>query len=174
MTARDQVERFIAERTPKPKRVRSRPVKRDAVIGALIAKIPGEGASFTRAQRVNWLRMIAMAFDGAFGVEMAIAIDAEPVITISGGPLEMPNPLPPAAPQPIIAQAEPDEMRYFVDPAGIARMEPGGKRIRPMDIPADAELEDEREGDDSLDTIKWADGPWPPGAYPNPITIVKA
>lgn len=159
----------------KPKRVRNPAIKRDPVIGALIAKIPADGASFTRAQRVNWLRMVAMAFDGAFGVEMPIAIDAAPVVTHSQEPIEMPNVLLPAAPpQPISAPADPDEIRYYVDKAGLARMEPGGKRIRPMDIPAGAELEDERDGDDSLDTIKWADGPWPPGAYPNPITIVKA
>ncbi|MGY4295381.1 hypothetical protein ACVWXN_003476 [Bradyrhizobium sp. i1.4.4] len=61
-----------------------------------------------------------------------------------------------------------------MDVEGFARMEPGNKRIRPVDIPANAILEDEREGDDSLDTIKWADGQWPPAAYTSPITIVKA
>lgn len=174
MTAREHVERFIAERTPKPKRVRPRPVKRDAVIGALIAKIPGEGASFTRTQRINWLRMIAMAFDGAFGVELPIGIEAAGALTVLQEAIDLPNPIQPTPPRAISAPAEPDEIRYYVDQAGFARMEPGGKKIRPVDIPAGAELEDEREGDDSLDTIKWADGPWPPGAYPNPITIVKA
>ncbi len=150
-------------------------VKRDPVIGALIAKVPAEGAAFTRAQRVNWLRMMAMAFDGAFGVQAPIGVDVAAEASMSGGPIEMPNILPPAAPpQPIFASAEADEIRYFVDFDGFARMEPGGGRIRPVDVPAGAELEDEREGDDSLDTIKWADGQWPPGAYPNPITIVKA
>ncbi|MCK1501492.1 hypothetical protein [Bradyrhizobium sp. 188] len=159
----------------KRKRVRTPAVRRDPVLAALVAKIPGEGATFTRAQRVNLLRMFAMAFDGAFGVELPIGIDAALEVTHSGGPIEMPNILPPAAPpQPIFAPAEADEIRYFVDASGFARMEPGGGRIRPVDIPAGAELEDEREGDDSLDTINWADGKWPPGAYPNPITIVKA
>jgi hypothetical protein len=159
------------------RRVRVRPaaVRRDPVVAALIAKLPADGGRFSRAQRVNWLRMFAMALDGAFGVELPIGIDAAPDVTISGGIIDMPSILKPAAPPaPIAASAEPDEIRYFVDAEGFARVEPGRARIRPGDIPAGLVLEDERDGDDALDTIKWADGVWPPGAYPNPITIVKA
>ena len=164
----------MSETRQKPKRVRTPAVKRDPVIGALIAKIPGEGAAFSRAQRINFLRMFAMALDGAFGVEAPIAIDAAAVVTVPQEVLEMPNVLAPAAPKPIVAEAEPDEIRYYVDADGYARREPGNARIRPVDILAGAVLEDEREGEGELDTIKWADGAWPPGAYPNPITIVKA
>jgi hypothetical protein len=170
----DRLQQEIERRKPRPKRVRPAPVKRDPVITALIAKLPPEGARFDRPQRVNLLRMFAMAFDGAFGVQLPIAIDAAAELVITGGPIDMPSILAPSKPQPISAPAEEDEIRYFVDQDGFARKEPGGARIKPHEIPPGFSLEDEREGDGELDTIKWADGVWPPGAYPNPLTIVKA
>lgn len=156
----------------KPKRVRPPAVRRDPVIAALIAKLPPENGAFNRALRVNWLRQIAMAFDGAYGVQLQISID-DHAVTISGGPVDIPAILSPG-PAPIAAPAEPDEIRYFVDKEGFARKEPGNMRIKPPDVPPGETLEDEREGDDDLDTIKWADGQWPPAAYPHPLTIVKA
>ncbi len=165
------------EAPPAPARKRVRPpaVKRDPVIAALIAKLPAEGGQLNRAQRANWLRQVAMAFDGAYGVLPAIAIDASAETIISGGPAKVSSIQEPSAPPPpISAAAEPDEIRYYVDAEGFARKEPGRTRIRPVEIPNGCELEDERVDDDSLDTIKWADGVWPPGAYPRPITIVKA
>lgn len=152
----------------KRKRVRPAAVRRDPVIAALIAKLPAEGQAFERARRVNWLHQIAMAFDGAYGVQGSIPIDAERVPPVSGKDIvmELPNVLG-AKPAPIAAAAEPDEIRYFIDPEGFARMEPGNKRVRPVDVPNGAEIEDERDGDDSLDTIKWSDGQWPPAAYPD-------
>ena len=161
----------------KRKRVRAPAVKRDPVIAALIAKLPAESGQFTRAQRVNWLRQIAMAMDGAYGVQASIPIDsAAAELVMSGGLVEMPNPIAakPASPALIAAAAEPDEIRYYVDRDGFARKEPGNARIKPFEVPPGETLEDEREGDDELDTIKWADGQWPPGAYPHPLTIVKA
>lgn len=154
--------------TAKPKRIRLPAVKRDPVIGALIAKLPAENAAFTRAQRVNWLRMMAMAFDGAFGVQTPIAVDSAAEIAITGalGMNDVPAFLSPK-PAPIAAPADDDEVRYFVDKDGFARKEPGNVRVRPVDVPSGATIEDERDGDDSLDTIKWADGQWPPAAYPD-------
>jgi hypothetical protein len=156
---------------PKPKRVRPAAVKRDPVIAALIAKIPAEGSGFSRALRVNWLRQVAMAFDGAFGVEMQIFIDNDPPQLFSGalgGPTEMPAILKPnAAPAPIAGAAEPDEIRYFIDAQGMARVSPGNKRVRPVDVPSGTTFEDERVDDTDLDTIKWADGEWPPAVYPD-------
>lgn len=157
----------------KRKRVRPAAVKRDPVIAALIAKLPAEAATFTRAQRVNWLRQVAMAFDGAYGVELAISIDVDAGVTISGGPVEMPKLPLRTPPAPIAAAPEPDEIRYFIDAGGFARMDPGGKRVKPTDIPNGAEIEDEREGDDELDTIKWADGQWPPAAYPDRSFVIS-
>lgn len=158
----------------KRKRVRPAAVKRDPVIAALIAKLPPEGADFDRARRVNWLRQIAMAFDGAYGVQLEIFIDVDAPLVVSGKDLvtDLPNPLRPHAPgtaptTSLRLAAEPDEIRYFIDPEGFARMEPGNKRVRPVDVPNGAEIEDERDGDDSLDTIKWSDGQWPPAAYPD-------
>jgi hypothetical protein len=159
----------------KPKRVRPPAVKRDPVIAALIAKLPAERGSFNRAQRVNWLRQMAMAMDGAYGVELQILIDVDPPVIISGrdAVIDLPNPLPPR-PAPIAAPAEPDEIRYFIDKQGFARKEPGNVRIKPPDVPSSAILEDEREGEADLDTIKWADGQWPVEAWPHALTVVKA
>lgn len=160
---------------PEPrKRVRPPAVKRDPVISALIAKLPPEAGSFDRARRVNWLRQVAMAFDGAYGVQLAIAIDEHAGVTVSGkdAPLDIPLILP-RPPAPIAAPADEDEIRYFIDEQGFARMDPGGKRVKPTDIPSGSDIEDERDGDDSLDTIKWADGQWPPAAYPDRSFVIS-
>jgi len=160
----------------KRKRVRTPAVKRDPVIAALIAKLPGEAATFTREQRINWLRQMAMAMDGAYGVDAAIAIDDAPGLTISAIParaVSMTHPT--APPQPVTAPADSDEIRFYVDASGYARQDPGGKRIDPFDIPDGSELEDEREGDDALDTINWKAGQFPPAAYPDrQFVILKA
>lgn len=160
----------------KPKRVRPPAVRRDPVIAALIAKIPPEGQPFDRARRVNWLRQFAMALDGAFGVQPQIFIDVDPPVLFSGGPIDLPSVLKPSsAPAPIAAPAEDDEIRYFIDASGMARVSPGNKRIRPVDVPNGATIEDERGDDTDLDTIKWADGSWPPAAYPDrSFVFVKA
>lgn len=162
----------------KSKRVRPRPVRRDPVIAALIAKLPAEGGRFDRAMRINWLRMIAMAFDGAFGVEPPFSIDTAALVRAvypSGGSMSETPSSPAAPPAPITAPAEPDEIRYYVDANGFARVEPGNQRIKPFDVPVGSTLEDEREGEGELDTIKWADGPWPPEAYAgHSLIIVKA
>lgn len=150
------------------KRVRPPAVRRDPVIVALIAKLPAENASYSRAQRVNWLRQMAMAMDGAYGVEPPIAIDSAADAPSTGAVSmnEIPSFIPPK-PVPIAAAADADEIRYFVDRDGFARKEPGNVRVRPVDVPSGATIEDERDGDDALDTIKWADGSWPPAAYPD-------
>lgn len=160
---------------PKPKRVRTAPVKRDPVIAALIAKLPAENGRMNRAQRVNWLRQTAMAMDGAYGIELPIAIDSAAETNSSGGAVtDLPNILAAKPPAPIAAAAETDEVRYFVDERGFARKEPGNVRIRPPDVPSNVLLEDEREGEGDLDTIKWADGEWPVAAWPHALTVVKA
>jgi len=175
MNRLEQQSRQVTQRLP-GKRIRPPAVKRDPVIAALIAKLPPDGGRFDRNLRVNWLRQVAMAFDGAYGVQHPIPIDAARELTITGREgaiVDIPNILT-SKPTPIAAAAEPDEIRYFVDKEGFARKEPGNVRIRPFDVPPGETLEDEREGDDELDSIKWADGNWPPAAYPHPLTIAKA
>lgn len=154
----------------KPKRVRPPAVRRDPVIAALISKLPAEGTTFSRAQRVNWLRQIAMAFDGAYGVEALIAVDQNNPARKDPPLMELPNPIA-ARPAPIAPASEP---RYFIDQEGYARKSPGNVRIKPHEVPDGALLEDERDGEGELDTIKWADGPWPVAAWPRPLTVVKA
>lgn len=156
----------------KPKRVRLPAVRRDPVIAALIAKLPAEGAEFNRALRVNWLRQIAMAFDGAYGVQLQIFIDVDPPHIVPGRDtvMDLPNPIA-ARPAPI---AGPAELRYFIDSEGFARKSPGNVRIKPFEVPPEAVLEDEREGEGDLDTIKWSDGQWPVAAWPHPLTVIKA
>jgi hypothetical protein len=152
------------------KRIRPPAVKRDPVIAALIAKLPAEAAEFSRALRVNWLRQVAMAFDGAYGVQAPITVDQNIPLQKDPPLMDLPNPIA-ARPAPI---AGPAEVRYFIDADGFARKDPGGVRIKPHEVPDGAILEDEREGEGELDTIKWADGPWPVAAWPHPLTIIKA
>lgn len=158
--------------TPKRTRVRTPAVRRDPVIAALIAKLPAEAATFTRAQRVNWLRLMSMAMDGAFGVEPTIRIDetARPTLEQHQATAEANRQMaydqsrPPAAP--IVAPPGSVETRYFIDENGMARKEPGNVRVDPFDIPDGSDLEDERTDDEALDTIKWKSGQFPPAAYP--------
>lgn len=153
-------------------RVRTPAVKRDPVIAALIAKLPAENAPFTRAQRVNWLRLMSMAMDGAFGVEPAIGIEQvyRPTIeqhqATSEAQRQMAYDQMRAPPAPIVAPPGSVETRYYIGKDGMARMEPGNVRVNPFDIPDGSDLEDERDGDDALDTIKWKSGQFPPAAYP--------
>lgn len=52
--------------------------KRNPLIAALLEQLPPDG-SWPRGARVNWLRMMVMAMNQAYGEAAEIAIDAPPV-----------------------------------------------------------------------------------------------
>jgi len=135
----------------------------DPLLAAVISKLPAPGTSWPAEQRVAWLKMMAMAFDLAYGVveEMPAFLgedrstSARPVPSEGSGE---PKPLP-------VTGTEPD--RFYVDAKGHARKDPGRIPITVNDVPTGEVIWDERPlGKRDLDTIVWADGEWPPGSLP--------
>lgn len=128
--------------------------KPNSLVAAVLKEVPGQGS--TREARMNWLRMIAMAIDTAYGVD--------------GAPLELPNflaaaeaapapapaapPAPPQKPQ-LVRTVEPP--RFFIDHAGHARHAPSMEPINPEAI-GDEPLFDDRGEFGDLGSILWADG----------------
>lgn len=127
------------------------------LIAAVLKEIPGAGS--TRAQRISWLRMIAMSMDTVYGAA-------------DGGPIELPDflgvRLPdnpsisltaktdiPLAPKPAVRLVEPP--RFFIDHAGHARQAPSMEPINPEQLGGDTIFDDRGEFGD-LGSILWADG----------------
>lgn len=146
---------------------------RDAVIGALIGKLPIPGATWDRQARVAWLRQMAMAFDSAFGPERTIAIDEiiRPIGEYTGDAALL---LADAGAASIVdwnkakAEAAPSKPalsivpktkppRFFIDVHGFARKDPSGDQILPHEIGGDTLFDDRGEFGD-LGSIVWADG----------------
>lgn len=127
------------------------------MIAAVLKEIPGPES--TRAQRVAWLRMVAMSMDTIYGAA-------------DGGPIELPDflgvPLPhnpsialpaqaaaPAPPKPAVRLVEPP--RFFIDRDGFARQAPSMEPITAGQLGGDTIFDDRGEFGD-LGSIVWADG----------------
>ena len=157
------------------------PPRLDPLIAAVVAKIPGAGA--TREQRIAWLRMIAMAMDNVHGTvgepidipefieprpsahhsqqapymagyDSVAAPDGNKVVVVPPGMA----PLLPAAgvtrPQPVLRAVDPP--RFYIDRDGIARRDPGAVPANFAEAPREIWYDDRGEGD--LGAIQWADG----------------
>lgn len=127
--------------------------REDALIGALISKLPPPGAVWSRAQRVNWLRMLVMAFNESYGLEGPIDVgETAPAPTRS--PLRL---VPVTDPVPLNGEGEPPRpaARYVIDAEGFAMH--GSRPIAPEDIPAGETLWDERAAGErgDLSTVLW-------------------
>jgi len=123
--------------------------KRDRLLAALIAKLPAETEPWPCADRIAWLRMMAMAFDVIYGpcegvrvapVEASEATRADEADQAATAPHHAPaEPAPPGTPQ-----------RFYVDRDGFAMGAfDNGSTARPIameDLPAGATLWDERAG----------------------------
>lgn len=128
----------------------------DPLIAALIAKLPKPGTAYSRGARINWLRMLVMAFNEAYGLEEPIAVspELEPrrvplrLVPVDGDMARLAVP-PAPNPEPLSAP------RYVIDSEGFAML--GTKPVAPEDIPAGATLWDERQVGDQLDlsTVLW-------------------
>ena len=137
----------------------------DPLLAALVAKLPAPGNPWPRGQRVNWMRMIAIALNEAYGLEEPIVItDVEPARTPLSRSLRIVSEDADGAAAPV-AVARP---RYVIDPQGFALCD--SKAIDPEDVPAGEVLIDERsaaeQGD--LSTVYWkTGGVRKPEAIPN-------
>lgn len=133
--------------------------KINPLIAAVLKEIPGAGS--TRAQRVSWLRMVAMSMDTVYGAAEGGPIDLpdflggqtpdNPSIALAGAPAA------PAAPQrpQLVRTVEPP--RLFIDHLGIARKAPSMLQINPEEVGDDPLFDDRGEFGD-LGSIQWADG----------------
>jgi len=122
--------------------------KHDRLLAALIAKLPAT-EPWPRADRIAWLRMMAMAFDVIYGpsggvriapVETGEATRAGQADQAAAAPHHAPaEPAPPGTPQ-----------RFYVDRDGFAMGAfdngSGAMPIAMEDLPAGATLWDERAG----------------------------
>lgn len=131
------------------------------LIAALFDSLPPIGQAFTPEQRSDWLRMMAMTFNLAYG-----AVDELPDFLGAGAPARANAPTPRAGLAKPVSGSEPAE--YIIDVNGNARREPGAIPIKATDIPRAETLWDERpDGHRDLDSIVWADGTWPADALPS-------
>lgn len=131
----------------------------DPLIGALIAKLPATGEAWPKADRINWLRMLVMAANLAYGDAPGITVtDVEERAPLRFAPKPVSiEELPAAAAAP--EEAEPSRPRAFViDADGFALRD--GMPINPEDVPAGAVIYDERRtaerGD--LESVYWKAG----------------
>lgn len=125
----------------------------DELVRALVRKLPAPGATFHAEQRVVWLKMMAMAFDVAYGVtdELPAFLPAtrEPGAMAEVATSRQPHA---SAPNPAPTKALP---RFLIDTDGIARLD-SGERIMPSDIIGP--IYDLRGELGDLGSITWADG----------------
>jgi len=135
--------------------------KHDPLLAALIAKLPAQTEQWPRAERIAWLRMMAMAFDVVYGPCGGVRIAPEPGEARTGDAHEVASIARDAQ-----AEAEPSEavpQRFYVDHDGFAMGSlgngAGGRPIAMEDLPADATLWDERTGIECGDVaaILWRD-----------------
>jgi hypothetical protein len=144
-------------------------VKHDRLLAALIAKLPIEIVQWSRADRIAWLRMMAMAFDVVYGPCGDVRILPEEAHNGKADQTAI-------TPTPAPAEAAPASatQRFYVDRDGFAMGD--GRPIAMEDLPAGATLWDERAGAECGDVaaILWRDigttrGNLPPGIILRPI-----
>jgi hypothetical protein len=127
-------------------------VKHDRLLAALIAKLPKEIVQWSRADRIAWLRMMAMAFDVVYGPCGGVRIVLEEARDDTADQTA-------TTPPPASAEATPPgaTQRFYVDRDGFAMGD--GRPIAMKDLPAGATLWDERAGIECGDVtaILWRD-----------------
>lgn len=130
----------------------------DPLIAALIAKLPPTDKPWPRAARMNWLRLMVMAFNETYGLEepvFVIDIDQRtPAPTRPPLRLVPVDDAPAAGVQDVKDGGLPQQL-YVIDEDGFAMR--GVSPIGPGDIPAGQVLWDRRRPGEQLDleTIMW-------------------
>jgi hypothetical protein len=131
--------------------------KPNPLIAAVLKEIPG--AESTRAQRISWLRMIAMSMDTVYGAADGGAIDLPDFLGVrlpDNPTIALPSQSTAApAGKPAVRLVEPP--RFFIDHAGHARQAPSMEPITPEQLGGDTIFDDRGEFGD-LGSIVWADG----------------
>lgn len=128
----------------------------DSLIAAVIAKLPAEGKPFPGEARGNWLRMMAMALDVAYGVAEDMPSFLPPRPMLAGAAVAAAID-PARAPRPRQAHAG---HSFYIGKDGTA-CNADGEPVLASDVPGDEMIFDYRpiSGDfRDLDTIVWADG----------------
>lgn len=155
----------------------------DALLGAVIGKLPMPGGAWTKADRIAWLRMFVMAADVAYGVAPGVSIaDVEERAPLrfvpETGPINPHMPADYAAKLEALPVAQPtaepqtrDQLEaaaaaeaaaagplIFIDHDGFAMR--GALAIDPGDIPNGSVVPDQRQGLERCDmeTIYWKTG----------------
>lgn len=131
--------------------------KLNPLLAAVLKEVPGADSS--RAQRLSWLRMVAMALDTVYGAPegptelpdfLGVRLPENPLLVEKAAALSSV----PAA-KPAVRLVEPP--RFFIDHAGAARRAPSMEPITPEMLGGDTIFDDRGEFGD-LGSILWADG----------------
>lgn len=122
----------------------------DALIAALIDKLPAIGKPFPAEQRAAWLKMMAMAFDVAYGAGDELPDFLGTFGGKAGGGMRDAASAAPAPPKP-----QPPGPRFIIDRQGYAR-NGDGEPVLPGDV-TDI-IVDQRGETGDLGAIVWADG----------------
>lgn len=145
--------------------------RRDRLLAALIAKLPAAGLWDSR-ERIAWLRMMATAFDVAYGAGAPIRITpmSAPDGNAAPGCAALPESSLPAGAGAIALPPR----RFYVDRDGFAMAD--GKPIAAKDLPENATLWDERVGLEcgDLTTILWRDIGTTRQGLPPGVTLITA
>jgi hypothetical protein len=152
--------------------------RHDRLLAALIAKLPAEMAQWSRADRVAWLRMMAMAFDVAYGpcggIRIALEEACDDGRSISGDRSASAAHHEPPEHRPTAQSMSDVPQRFYVDRDGFAMGD--GRPVAMEDLPTGAILWDERVGIECGDAaaILWRDigttrRSLPPGVTLRPV-----
>lgn len=147
----------------------------DPLLAAIIGKLPAPGATWSKADRINWLRMFVMAANVAYGdapgvtvsdIEERAPLRFAPVLVEAGHDRPAPGAAPAAEP------AGPG--RFVIDADGFALRD--NLPIDPEDVPPGAIIWDERRGAEQGDlaSVYWKRGGIIKGTQPAHLKLQAA
>jgi hypothetical protein len=149
--------------------------KHDRLLAALIAKLPADMAQWPRADRVAWLRMMAMAFDVVYGPCGGIRVSFDEAHDDDRSANDGRNAvaqLHERAEHRTTSKSLPGvAQRFYVDRDGFAMGD--GRPVAMEDLPAGVILWDERVGIESGDAaaIMWRDIGTSRHSLPSGVTL---
>lgn len=135
--------------------------KRNPLIAALLEQLPPDG-TWPRGARVNWLRMMVMAMNQAYGEAAEIAVDVPrplPSYETIGGAAHLGVAMTERGVN-IVAERKslPAPPHIYIDNDGFVRQSPGDLQVTKEAIGALDVIYDYRGETGDLGSIIWADG----------------